>query len=182
MLMLIAVGLAAPVPASLRDHPYNRFGVTTMNPTTAAATATTDRAIVLFDGECNLCNRSVRFVLARDPGDHFRFASLQSDTGRALLEKHQVNDAGAAENGGSIVLIENGRPFTRSTAALKIARHLGGTWPLLSALLIIPRPLRDAVYNFIARHRYRWFGKTTDADACPIDPAAAAALRGKMLQ
>src|SRR4051812_3531108 len=107
-----------------------------MNPPAAAATG---HAVILFDGECNLCNRSVRFVLARDRTDHFRFASLQSDIGRALLERHHVTDAGAAENGGSIVLIENGRPSTRSAAALKIARHLGGMWPLLSALLIIPR-------------------------------------------
>jgi predicted DCC family thiol-disulfide oxidoreductase YuxK len=173
------------------NHPYNGSSVTTANssnpsgpPTSAVGNSSDDtrdgHAIVLFDGECNLCSGSVRFVLARDRGDRFRFASLQSDAGRALLEKHHLTGAGAGEN-GSIVLIDGHRVSTRSTAALRIAGRLKFPWPILSVFLLIPRPLRDVVYTFIARHRYRWFGK---ADACAVDPSdasGAASLRSKIL-
>ncbi len=154
--------------------------MTTVNPPSLAAAPdhAARHAVVLFDGECNLCNRSVRFVLARDHADRFRFASLQSDTGRALLEQHKVTGAGAGEN-GSIVLIEQGEPSTRSTAALRIARRLNFPWRLLAVFLLVPRPLRDAAYNLVARNRYRWFGKT---DSCNINPAVRAALQTKMWQ
>ena len=111
--------------------------------------------VVLFDGVCNLCRSSVQFVLARDPQERFRFASLQSPTG-ARLAAHFGIAADALE---TMVLIVDGTAHTRSGAALRIAKRLSAPWPLLSALLIVPRHLRDAVYLFIGRRRYRWFGK-----------------------
>lgn len=115
-----------------------------------------ETALVLFDGVCNFCQGSVQFILLRDPKGRFRFASLQSDEGRRRLAEHGL----PTESLTSLVLIEGGKAYRRSTAALRIARHLSGAWPLAAAFLIIPRPLRDLVYDFIARNRYRWFGKT----------------------
>jgi predicted DCC family thiol-disulfide oxidoreductase YuxK len=109
------------------------------------------RAIILFDGVCNLCNGAVQFILTHDPAGRFQFASLQSDAARRIL--------GGEPQGETIVLAESPRIYTKSTAALRIARHLRFPWPLLSAFLLIPRPLRDAVYDWIARHRYAWFGR-----------------------
>lgn len=112
-------------------------------------------AVILFDGVCNLCNGLVQFVIARDPARRFRFASLQSDVAQRRLE-----GAGIAANvPDSIVLLEEGRLFTRSTAALRIARRLRFPWSLAFALIVVPRPLRDWVYSLVARNRYRWFGR-----------------------
>lgn len=112
--------------------------------------------IVLFDGVCNLCNGSVQFLLKRDPEGRFRFAALQSDAGRSLLAEHGLDP----DILSSVVLIEDGRIWKESSAALRIARHLPGAWKLLRVFAAVPRPLRDAVYRWIARNRYRWFGKT----------------------
>ena len=112
-------------------------------------------SVILFDGVCNLCNGSVLFVIDRDPRARFRFAALQSDIGGDLLARSGYR--GRALD--SIVLLEDGRVFDRSTAALRIARRLRGGWPLLAAFLVVPRPIRDAVYEWIARNRYRWFGR-----------------------
>ncbi len=115
--------------------------------------------IVLFDGVCNLCNAAVNFIIDRDPRAVFHFAPLQSDIGQALTRQWHL------EHEDTIVLVEDGRCYVRSTAALRIARRLGGAWPLLSVLLAVPAPLRDAAYRFVARHRYRWFGTR---DACRL--------------
>ena len=112
--------------------------------------------IVLFDGVCNLCNGSVQFLLKRDPEGRFRFASLQSDAGRRLMAEHGL----AVDSLSSVLLIEGGQVWQESSAALRIARHLPGAWKLLRVFAAVPRPLRDAVYRWIARNRYRWFGKT----------------------
>ena len=114
---------------------------------------------LLFDGVCNLCNGSVQFILKRDKSGRFRFASLQSDAGRRLMTGHGLDPDALS----SVVLIEDGRAYQESTAALRIARHLPGAWKLLRIFTVIPRPLRDAAYRLIARNRYRWFGKT---EAC----------------
>jgi predicted DCC family thiol-disulfide oxidoreductase YuxK len=111
--------------------------------------------VILFDGVCNLCTGSVRFVIARDSRKQFRFASLQSPVAEQLLGA-QGRDGDRLE---SVVLVVGERTYRKSTAALLIARRLGGLWPLLAALLVIPRPLRDAVYGWIGRRRYRLFGK-----------------------
>jgi len=127
--------------------------------------------IILFDGVCNLCNGAVNFVIDRDPAGFFKFAPLQSNTGRALLEQHAL----PTETLDSIVLIEGGRVYHRSGAALRIARRLRGGWPLLYSFIIVPRFIRDRVYDFIAAHRYRWFGKE---DACRVPTPA---LRARFL-
>jgi predicted DCC family thiol-disulfide oxidoreductase YuxK len=121
--------------------------------------------IVLFDGVCNLCTGSVRFLMRRDRRRQFRFASLQSPAGQALVARHGVAEATGASgaSGGSLetlVVIEAGRARVRSEAALLLARRLPWPWPMLAVLLALPRALRDALYGFVARHRYRWFGRT----------------------
>ncbi|GAB3503235.1 thiol-disulfide oxidoreductase DCC family protein [Spirosoma knui] len=115
--------------------------------------------LLLFDGVCNLCNAAVTFVIERDPKAYFRFASLQSDLGQNVL--HTLGRSTARFD--SFVVWENGRFYEQSTAALRVARQLSGAWPLLYGFIIIPKPIRDALYSFIARNRYRWFGKR---DAC----------------
>jgi predicted DCC family thiol-disulfide oxidoreductase YuxK len=132
-------------------------------------------AIILFDGVCNLCNATVAFIIQRDRHGLFRFAALQSDAARRLLAEHHFTPhalqasrpapADAAADWQSVVLIQDGRVFQRSTAALHIARGLGFPWSLATVFLLIPTPLRDWLYSFIARHRYRWFGKR---DTCAI--------------
>ena len=114
-----------------------------------------DKAIVLFDGVCNFCNGTVNFIIRRDRKDNFRFAALQSEIGQKLLRQYDLNAPGI----DSVVLIENGKAFTHSTAALKIARHLGGAWQIFSVFQFVPRPARDFFYRLFARNRYRLFGK-----------------------
>jgi len=116
-------------------------------------------AVILFDGVCNLCNGSVNFIIDRDKEAYFKFASLQSAEGTELLASHQL----PADKLDSIVLVEGARYYQRSTAALRIARKLRGLWPLLYAFIIIPPFIRNLVYDFIAKNRYRWFGR---ADSC----------------
>lgn len=114
-----------------------------------------DAPIVLFDGVCNLCNGSVDFIIARDPDAAFRFASLQSEVGRALLRRHGLPEDDLA----SIVLVEGERCSTASEAALRVARRLRGPWRMAAVFLLVPRVIRDGVYGIVAAHRYRWFGK-----------------------
>lgn len=111
--------------------------------------------MLLFDGVCNLCNAAVQWVLKRDRKGVFKFAALQSDTGQTLLRQHGFSD----KDFDTVVLVDGERIYHRSGAALEIARRLGGLWPLLSVFKIVPRSVRDAIYNWVARHRYRWFGK-----------------------
>jgi predicted DCC family thiol-disulfide oxidoreductase YuxK len=110
--------------------------------------------VILFDGVCNLCNRFVQFVIARDLRAKFSFASLQSEAAARLGVR-----VGSCDGPESIVLLENGRAFTQSTAALRIVVALGFPWTVAGALLLVPRPLRDWTYAVIARNRYRWFGR-----------------------
>mgnify|MGYP000090574740 CR=1 FL=1 len=112
-------------------------------------------AIVLFDGYCNFCSRSVRFIHQRDHHDYFRFAGLESEKGQKVLKKY-VEEPGAFN---SVILIENEKLYTKSTAALKIAKKLSGLWPVLYLFIVIPKSIRDGVYRLIARNRYKWFGK-----------------------
>jgi predicted DCC family thiol-disulfide oxidoreductase YuxK len=119
-------------------------------------------SIVLFDGVCNLCNGFVRFVIARDGEGRFHFAPLQGEAARRLIREAGGLDAA----GDSIVLIEGGQLFTRSSAALRIARRLSSLWPLAYALIVVPRPVRDWAYDAVARNRYRWFG-TRDVCMAP---------------
>src|SRR5258707_6219589 len=114
--------------------------------------------IILFDGVCNLCSASVQFIIKRDSEKKFRFASLQSVFAKKILVEKQIGDSGK-----TILFLKDKKIYFRSDAALEISRELDGLWPVLYFLKIIPRFIRDAVYNFISRNRYRWFGKT---DAC----------------
>ncbi len=110
--------------------------------------------LILFDGVCNFCSASVRFVIRRDPHARFRFAALQSDVGQYFGQQYDFS------NLESMVLLQQGEVYQKSSAALRIAQQLNGLWPLLYVLIIIPRPVRDFVYDFIGQRRYRWFGKT----------------------
>jgi predicted DCC family thiol-disulfide oxidoreductase YuxK len=111
--------------------------------------------VVLFDGVCNLCNGFVTFVIARDPAGRFKFGALQSSAARRLLESIDSREAWP----DSIVLVENGRVWTRSTAALRVARRLTFPWPLAYVFVVVPRPVRDWIYNLVAGRRYQWFGR-----------------------
>ena len=118
-------------------------------------------ALVLFDGVCNMCNSSVNFIIDRDPNAYFKFAALQDEAVKPLLARYNLS----LDYADSVVLIEDGVCYRESTAALRVARRLKGGWPLFYGFMIIPRPLRDIVYGWIARNRYRWFGKR---DTCRI--------------
>jgi len=125
--------------------------------------------IILFDGICNLCNASVQYVIRHDSKQIFRFASLQSRFGQEILSNNNlpVNDF------NSFVLFDDSKIFTRSTAALKVARKLNGFIKLLYAFIIIPKFIRDAIYNIIAKNRYKWFGKKNE---CMIPTAELKSL------
>ena len=112
-------------------------------------------SIILFDGICNVCNGAVQFIIKRDKKNHFRFASLQSLEGRRLLAQHNL----PVHDFNSFVLIENERAYTRSIGALKVTKKLTGLWPLLYGFIIVPKFIRDGVYNLVATNRYKWFGK-----------------------
>ncbi|MDX1578795.1 MAG: thiol-disulfide oxidoreductase DCC family protein [Gemmatimonadota bacterium] len=118
-----------------------------------------DGPILLFDGRCNLCSGTVNFVLPRDPEGRIRFASLQSEVGRELLEEAGVEPPGEDEDPESLVLLEDGAAHTESEAALRVAEKLQAPWPLFTVFRILPRALRDPVYRWVARNRYRWFGR-----------------------
>ena len=137
--------------------------------------------IVLFDGVCNLCAGAVRFIIRRDRRARFRFAALQSDVGRRILAATGAPEAGTPlpkagaprpeteEPPASLILVADGRTHARSGAALRIAAGLDGGWPLLAIFLLIPAPLRDLAYRFVARNRYRWFGRKTACELPPTD-------------
>ena len=115
--------------------------------------------ILLFDGYCNLCNNSVQFILKHEKNTDLLFTSLQSEAGISLLKQYNINPL----NLDSLVFIKNNTVYTKSTAALRLTTYLKGLYPLLYSLLIIPPFIRNAVYDYIARNRYKWFGKT---DSC----------------
>jgi predicted DCC family thiol-disulfide oxidoreductase YuxK len=115
----------------------------------------TNKKIVLFDGVCNLCNTSVQFVIKHNKKKNIQFASLQSEAGKAILQHYNLLDL----NLNSFVFVQNGTIYLRSSAALKVAKHLNGAWPLLHCFIIVPQFIRDGVYKLIANNRYKWFGK-----------------------
>lgn len=118
--------------------------------------STTSYKIILFDGVCNLCNGAVRFIIEHDTKDRFRFAPLQGETAAHLIQERGIETASV----DSIILIDPGTAYYfKSTAALHIAKELSGAWPLLQVFFILPEGFRNIVYDFIARNRYRWFGK-----------------------
>jgi predicted DCC family thiol-disulfide oxidoreductase YuxK len=113
-----------------------------------------NKGLVIFDGYCNFCSRSVLFILRRDKKGYFTFAPSQTGEGKEILDRYRLGELARH----SIVLIEQGKVYRKSTAALRIARHLTGGWRVLYAFVIMPRKLRDFMYDLMARNRYRVFG------------------------
>jgi predicted DCC family thiol-disulfide oxidoreductase YuxK len=132
-----------------------------------------DTPTMLFDGTCNFCDGAVHFVLDHENGKSMRFAALQSDAAKELLtealgeEKTLVLQKGASGSGDpdTLVLVEDGKVYTHSTGALRIARHLRWPWKWGFVFIVVPGFIRDAFYRWFARNRYRWFGKT---EACRV--------------
>lgn len=123
-------------------------------------TTTTDKTVILFDGVCNFCNASVNFLIDRDPADRFRFAAQQSEVGQKLMAEQGIT--GLMLN--TMLVLDRGRILTRSGGAMRICRYMPWPWKLLSAFWIVPWFIRDAaVYNVIAKYRYKLFGQV---DAC----------------
>ena len=117
-------------------------------------------SVVLFDGVCNFCNGAVNFIIRHDDEKQFKFAPLQSEIGRQMQTKY-----GIGEDVDTIILVEDGRAFTLSTAGLRVARGLGGLWSLAYAFIIIPAFIRDFCYRLFAKNRYRLFGRK---DSCML--------------
>ena len=115
--------------------------------------------VVLFDGVCNLCNGAVQFIIARDKQDYFHFTSLQSPIGQDLLKDEDLSGI------DSIIFVEKGKKYYYSTAILHICKHLSGLYPLLFVFIIVPAFIRDGIYKFVAKNRYKWFGKKNE-DFC----------------
>ncbi len=115
-----------------------------------------NHSIVLFDGYCNLCNSSVQFIIKHDKKKHFLLAPLQSDAAKNILLQLVQK---SFKNIDSIILVKNNKILYKSDAALIIARNLDGLIKFVYPFIIVPRPLRDIVYNYIAKNRYKWFGK-----------------------
>ena len=119
---------------------------------------------IMFDGVCNLCNDSVNFIIKHDKKDIFRFTALQTDAGKALISKHNIDTSKT----DSIILIDGDAYYVKSTAALKIAKSLSGAYPLLYGFMVVPNFIRNWVYDIIAKNRYRWFGRK---ESCMIPTA-----------
>ncbi|ETT38858.1 thiol-disulfide oxidoreductase DCC family protein [Paenibacillus sp. FSL K6-1122] len=117
--------------------------------------------IVLVDGVCHFCQGLTKWIIKRDPEGKYHFASLQSDVAKELMKKGNLS----TDSMDTFVLIENGKYYTRSTAALRLAKGLKFPYPLLYVFIMIPKFIRNAVYNWVARNRYRWFGKD---EACML--------------
>lgn len=147
----------------------------TPNPVDPTPLGTTGATLVLFDGTCALCDGFVRFVIARDPDGRFRFAPLQGETGRRACTAAGLTPPGGA-GPDTVVVLEDGVARVRSDAVLAIAARLPFPWPILTVGRWVPRSLRDALYRWVARHRHRWFGRSS---ACPVpDPG----IRGRFLE
>ena len=113
-----------------------------------------DNPVILFDGICNFCNSAVNFTLKRNKKANIRFAPMQSEAGQKLLQQYNL----PADDMQSFIFIEGGVVYKQSTAALKVCRHLRGLWPLCYGFIIVPKFIRDGIYNWIAKNRYKWFG------------------------
>ncbi|MES2776114.1 MAG: thiol-disulfide oxidoreductase DCC family protein [Bacteroidota bacterium] len=114
-----------------------------------------EQPVILFDGVCNLCSSAVQFIIKRDKKKLFRFASLQSDFGQKILSDNNLSPTDLS----SFILLENGKIYTKSAGALRVVRKLNAAWPLLYGFIIVPPFIRNAVYNWVAKNRYKWFGK-----------------------
>lgn len=113
-----------------------------------------DNPVILFDGVCNFCNSAINFTIKRNTKADIRFAPMQSEAGQKLLQQYNL----PVDDMESFVFIENSVAYKQSTAGLKVCRHLRGLWPLCYGLIIVPKFIRDGIYNRIAKNRYKWFG------------------------
>ncbi len=120
-----------------------------------------EKSIILFDGVCNVCNGFVNFLILRDEKDRFQFGSLQSPKVKELLNQYHYD----ADDLSTVILIEDNKFYQQSSAVLKIFRQMPGAWPLMYKFIIIPKPLRDFIYQLIARNRYTLFGRK---DSCMV--------------
>ncbi len=111
--------------------------------------------ILLFDGVCNLCNNTVLFVIKRDRKKQIKFGAIQSQEGKMLLQKFGIDQ----QYLGSLIFIDEGKVYLKSSGALRLSKYLSGLWPLLYALMVIPAFIRNPIYDFVAANRYKWFGK-----------------------
>ncbi|WP_028593266.1 thiol-disulfide oxidoreductase DCC family protein [Paenibacillus assamensis] len=116
--------------------------------------------VILFDGECNFCDHSVQFIIKRDPQAQYKFAAIQSEIGQQLMKEYNV-----PSRIDSVILIQDEKYYVKSSAALRICKGLKGGWKLLYYLLVVPRVVRDLMYDQIASNRYKWFGKK---DSCML--------------
>jgi predicted DCC family thiol-disulfide oxidoreductase YuxK len=169
-----SIALAAEVGREIMPEPLR----SSHDEILAARPDLAGRDLVLYDGDCGLCDHSVRFLLARDRRDRLRFAPLQSSWAAAALARQ---GSPPTREDSMHVLAELGTPrerlLLRSAAALRLAGAIGFPWSLLRAFWIVPRPLRDGVYRFVARNRKRWFA----APSCPIGAARPAGAAAKLL-
>ena len=127
-----------------------------------------NKKIILFDGVCNFCNFWVNFIIDHDKKDFFRFAALQSETGQNILKQINLKTNNFWQSQGlpdSLILVDKQDYFIKSSAALNILKHLSGFWKILFVFIIIPRPIRNFIYDLIAKNRYKIFGKK---DVCRI--------------
>ena len=120
--------------------------------------------LILFDGVCNLCSALVQFVIRHDPAAKFRFAPIQSDLGKEIFQSHGLDPSDLQ----TFVFIADGKLFLRSDAAIEVVSGFGGAWGIFKIFRFVPRSLRNTIYSFIARHRYRWFGRK---EVCMIPTA-----------
>ena len=122
-----------------------------------------NRNIILYDGKCNLCSKTVRFVKKRDPSNRFEFLSNQSDTGQSILKRFGLN----LIESNSIIFIKDNEAYQKSTAVLKILERMKSPWKYFVVFKIFPKGMRDYIYDFIAKNRYRVFGmKKDDENFC----------------
>lgn len=124
-------------------------------------TTQNNKSIILFDGVCNYCNSIVNFIIRHDSKDHFLFCPTQAKQGQQLIKSHRID----FDVNQTVVLLEGNNIYVKSTAVLRIFRRLNGWIPFLYVFILVPRVLRDFVYDFIAKHRYHWFGKR---DVCMV--------------
>ena len=114
-----------------------------------------EQLIILFDGVCNFCKSAVDFVIKRDKRSVFKFASLQSQVGQKIVASNNLIDIGLS----SFIFMEGNNIYFKSTAALRVCRYLDGWWPLMYGFIIVPGKIRDGIYSWVAKNRYKWFGK-----------------------
>lgn len=123
-----------------------------------------DTAIVIFDGICNFCNSSIHFIIKHDHKNYFKFATLQSEKAKDLVSNFNID----LSKNNSILLIEKNKIYYKSTAALRIAKKLNNVYSLLYIFIIVPVFIRNAIYDYVAKNRYKWFGKK---EACMLPSA-----------